>query len=306
MKTNDALGNPNDTAHLKASALRPLARYFVRFLQAYSRLGVHVGAVTPQNEPGQASVYPGMSMSEATEAAFVRGYLVPALRAAKLDTEVYGYDWGWSAPQIGYASALVRSRAAAELAGISTHCYRGNPTAIAALHAHAPHLDEIVGECSPGIMPDSTSEVEIGSMRNWASALALWNVALDPAGGPVQPPNHACPHCTGIVTIAEATHQVRFTRDYYQLGQISKFVPPGAVRIGSNHFVAYVHPTQHRRIATPGLDDVAFENPDGSRVLVAYNGSSAPITFGVENNGQYFTYTLAAKATGTFIWNRPA
>jgi O-glycosyl hydrolase len=306
MKSNDALSNPGDTARLKPSSLRPLAQYFVRFLQAYSALGIHVNAVTPQNEPGQATSYPGMSMSEPTEAAFVLGYLVPELRAAKLDAKVYGYDWGWSAPQIRYASALAKSAAARELTGVSTHCYRGNPTAISALHAEAPRLDEIVAECSPGIMPDSTSEVAIGSLRSWASALALWNLALDPAGGPVQPPNNACPHCTGIVTIDEATHQVKFTRDYYQLGQISKFVLPGAVRIGSNHFVTYVHPTKHRRMATPGLDDVAFQNPDGSRALVAYNGSSAPIAFAVENDGQYFSSTLGPKATGTFVWDRPA
>jgi glucosylceramidase len=306
MKTNDAMANVNGAGHLKPSSVRPLANYFVRFLQAYSALGVHVAAITPQNEPGQASVYPGMNLSEPSEAAFVRDDLVPALRAAKLDTKVYGYDWGWSAPQIRYASALARSQAAGELAGISTHCYRGNPTAISALHAEAPRLDEIVAECSPGIMPASTSEVAISSMRNWASALALWNLALDPTGGPVQPPNLACPHCTGIVTVDEATHAVTYTRDYYQLGQLSKFVLPGAVRIGSDHFVRYLHPTKHTSMATPGLDDVAFENPDGSRVLVAYNTSSAPITFAVEDDGQYFSYTLAAKATGTFLWDQPA
>ncbi|MDQ6806845.1 MAG: glucosylceramidase [Actinomycetota bacterium] len=306
MKSNDAMGNPDDTAYLKPSALRSLAAYFVRFLQAYSMLGIHVTAITPQNEPGQASIYPGMNLSEPSEAAFVRDDLVPALKAAKLDTKIYGYDWGWSAPQIRYAHSLVRSAAARELTGISTHCYRGNPTTISALHAEAPRLDEIIGECSPGIMPASTSEVEIGSMRNWASALALWNLALDRTGGPVQPPNHACPKCTGIVTVEESTQTVRFTRDYYQLGQISKFVLPGAVRIGSNHFVSYVHPSKHRSMATPGLDDVAFENPDGSRVLVAYNGSSTSITFGVEDGGQYFSSTLAPRATGTFIWNQAA
>jgi glucosylceramidase len=306
MKTNDAMGNVNGTGHLKPSSVRPLADYFVRFLQAYSGLGIHVTAVTPQNEPGQSSIYPGMSLSEPSEAAFVRDDLVPALRAAKLDAAVYGYDWGWSAPQMRYATALARSAAERDLAGIATHCYRGNPTVIATLHAEAPRLDQIVSECSPGLEPASTSEVEIASMRNWASALALWNLALDPKGGPVQPPNHACPHCTGIVTIDEATQQVTYTADYYELGQLSKFVLPGAVRIGSNHFVSYVHPTKTRSMATPGLDDVAFENPDGSRVLVAYNGSRAPITFGVEDDGQYFSYTLASRATGTFIWDQPA
>jgi glucosylceramidase len=305
IKTNDSMSNVNDTGSLKPSSHRPLAQYFVKFLQAYAGAGIHVDAVTPQNEPGQASIYPGMHLRESSEAAFVRADLGPALRKANLDTAVYGYDWGWSRPQMRYAFSLARSPAASDLTGISTHCYRGNPTTISALHKEAPALDEIVAECSPGIMPASTSEVEIASMRNWASAVALWNLALDPAGGPVQPPNDACPRCTGIVTIDEATHRVTLTRDYYQLGQLSKYVLPGAVRVASNHFVTYVHPTARRGMATGGLDDVAFENPDGSRALVTYNNSGAPITFAVKDAGRYFGYTLKAQATGTFVWDRP-
>jgi glucosylceramidase len=175
------------------------------------------------------------------------------------------------------------------------------------LHAEGSGLDEIVAECSPGIMPAPTSEVAISAMRHWASALALWNLALDPAGGPVEPPNLACPHCTGLVTIDESTGAVTPTRDYYQLGQLSKFVLPGAVRVGSNNFVSYVKPTKTRSMATAGLDDVAFENPNGSRVLVAYDNSQAPIAFGVaDDDGRYFSYTLAAGATATFIWDLPA
>jgi O-glycosyl hydrolase len=306
MKTNDALSNRNDEGYLKPSSARPLADYFVRFLEAYRKHGIDVDAVTPQNEPGQRSTYPGMNMSEPTEAAFVHDDLEPALRAAKLDTEIYGYDWGWAPDQIPFAYTLARSPEARDLAGISTHCYRGDPTTMSRLHAEAPHLDEIVSECSPGIMPAPTPEVAIAAMRNWASALALWNLALDPAGGPVQPPNFACPHCTGIATVDATTGTVTLTRDYYELGQLSKFVLPGAVRIGSNNFVRYVEPTQTRAMATPGLDDVAFQNPNGSRALVAYNGSSAPIAFGVTDDGQYFAYTLAAGATATFVWNRPA
>lgn len=304
MKTNDEMSNVGDIGSLKPADAGPLAAYFVKFLEAYAAAGIHVNAVTPQNEPGQSSNYPGMNMSEPQEAAFVHDELAPALKAAQLDTKIYGYDWGWPSNQIRLAYTLAKSKVAGDLAGISTHCYRGDPTTISVLHAEAPRLDEIVAECSPGIMPAPTAEVAIGSMRNWASALDLWNLALDPRGGPVQAPNLACAHCTGIVTIDESTHRVTFTRDYYQLGQLSKFVLRGAVRLGSNHFVSYVRPTRHRSMATSGLDDVAFENPDGSRVLVAYNTSPVPIAFAVKDGGKSFAYTLPAGATGTFIWNR--
>ena len=302
MKSNDALSNLGGAGRWDPSAAGPLAAYFVAFLRAYARAGIHVQALTPQNEPGQGSIYPGMNMSEPEEAAFVDGDLVPALDAAGLHPEIYGYDWGWPANQIAYAHVLARSAAARNLAGIATHCYRGNPTAVAALHREAPQLEEIVDECSPGLAPAPTAEVAIASMRNWASTLALWNVALDPRGGPVQPPNYGCPRCTGVVTVDERSHGVTYTPDYYELGQLSKFVLPGAVRLGSNHFVSYVRPTKHRSMATAGLDDAAFQNPDGSHVVVAYNNSSAPIPFAVQDGGWYFGYRLPARATATFVW----
>jgi glucosylceramidase len=307
MKTNGLLGNAgNNLGWLKQADYGVMAQYIVKFLRAYAAAGVHVDAITPQNEPGQQTSYPGASMSEADEVAFVSGDLKPALDAAHLDTQIYGYDFSWWAPATGFAWALARSQAAPDLAGIASHCYFGSPTWMAAMHYRDPALDQIVSECAMGTLPFSTSELEIASMRNWASAVALWNLALDQDGGPVQPPNGGCMGCTGIVRINDTTHTVTLTRDYYQLGQVSRFLQPGAVRIGSNNFVTYRYiPTGvdvANNFATAGLDDVAFQNPDGSRVLVAYNSATTPVEFAVRNDSYYFKYTLNPGATATFVW----
>src|SRR5689334_16826439 len=54
--------------------------------------------------------------------------------------------------------------------------------------------------------------------------------------------------------------------------------------------------------------DVAFRNPDGSRVLVAHNENDNPQAFGVTVNGRSFTYTLPGGALATFVWpgSRPS
>jgi glucosylceramidase len=307
MKTSGILGNPSsDLGWLKQADYGLMAEYIVKFLRAYAAAGVHVDAITPQNEPGQQTGYPGSSMSESDEATFVQGSLKPALTGAHLSTQIYGYDFSWWPPSTGFAWGLAGSPAAPDLAGIASHCYFGSPAWMAAMHAQHPALDQIVSECAMGTLPFSTSELEIASMRNWASAVALWNLALDQNGGPVQPPNAGCAGCTGIVTIDDTTRRVTFTRDYYQLGQVSKFLAPGAVRIGSNNFVTYRYvPTgvdQASPFASPGLDDVAFQNPDGTRVLVAYNSATTPIKFAARDDGYYFRYTLEPGATATFAW----
>lgn len=303
MKTNDNLDNVNDSGVLEPAYYGPFARYIVKFIKAYERSGIPISAVTPQNEPGNPTQYPGMTLDEQGEAAFIRFHLAPALHRARLGTEIFGFDKGWAAPSFPFALRLAHSRSARELAGIATHCYFGAPTAMSVLHYANPRLTQIVSECSPGITPYSTSELEIASLRNWASAVALFNLALDPLGGPVEPPNSGCPGCTGLVTIDETTHSLARTIDYYELGQLSSFVQPGAVRIGTNHFVAYSYPGPQQNISTPGLDDVAFRNPDGTIAMLAYNNAATPVTLAIESRGSYAPYVLPAGATATFTWN---
>ncbi len=98
--------------------------------------------------------------------------------------------------------------------------------------------------------------------------------------------------CTGLITVNESTGAVTPTIDYYTLGHFSKFVLPGAVRIWSSN--------------APGLIDAAFVNPDGERVLVAYNDSATSRTFQVVSKGKSFLYTLPALAGATFTWTEPA
>ena len=306
MKTNDQLGNPrNDPGFLREVDYAAMAQYLVKFLQAYASAGVHVSAITPQNEPGIHTTYPGMTMGPGQEGQFVADALAPALRAANLKTEIYGYDSNWATVSQHFAISVANGPAAPDLTGMSTHCYSGEPTFMSLLHDKNPNLDEIVSECAMGLhrLGFTTSEVEISSFRNWASALNLWNIALDPQGGPVQPPNDGCRSCTGLVTIS-GPHTVSYTRDFYQLGQFSKYVQPGAVRIASNNFVTYTtSPTGN--IASSGLDDVAFQNPNHSRVLLAYDNSAVPIKFAVEDQNYFFTYKLQPGETGTFIWYSP-
>jgi O-glycosyl hydrolase len=303
MKSNGSLDNVNGQGTLLPSAYGPLANYFVKFIQAYAAQGIPVDAVTPQNEPrsgGSGTAYPGLTLPEANEAQFIAQDLQPAFSAAGLRTKIYGNDLSWD--QLNYAGSLATGPAASDLAGIAWHCYFGSPTVMSQLHQSAPGLDQIADECSPEIRPFGAPEYLISSLRNWASVAAVWGVALDPNGGPIQPGNN-CGGCRGLVTIDEQAHTVTFRTEYYQLGQVSAFVQPGAARIDSQNFVSYGVNSSNILTVTAGLDDVAFLNPDGSKVLVAYNNSAAPISFGVQSNGSYFSYTLPPQAMTTFLWH---
>lgn len=144
----------------------------------------------------------------------------------------------------------------------------------------------------------------ISSLRNWATTVALWNLALDRTGGPAELPNHGCMGCQGLAMIDLKTGRARLEHSYYELGQASAFLAPGAQRIASRHFVSYRYPRSGRNVVSAGLDDVALRNPDGSLVLIAYDNAQHPIRFAVAWRGRAFRYELAPGATVTFVWNR--
>ena len=313
MKTNDSMLGVSPTGGpgtLRPDAYDSLARYFVRFLEAYRDAGVPIWAITPQNEPLQpAADYPGMFLTAAQEATFVHDHLMPALGAAHLDTKVYGYDYVWLGAE-PYVAGLMSSPAGQDLAGVAYHCYFGAPESMSALHALYPQLDTIEDECSTGISLLSPIQVVVRSVNNWASTVLMWNVALDASGGPKM--GSGCFSCIGVTTVDPAKDSVTPTGNYWQLGQASKFVQPGARRIQ-----ATVKPDPGDCGNSPvcGLEASAFENPDGSIAVVATN-SGQDATFSVRRpDGQSFSYTLPAQqpppgstdnsadaAVVTFVW----
>lgn len=304
MKDNDSLGNQGDSGTLIESDYQVLAGYFVKTIQDYAADGVPIEAVTPQNEPrttGNGTTYPGLTLPESKEAQFIAQDLAPALKNAGLHTQIYGNDLSWD--QSAYADGLVADpNAGPDLAGIAWHCYFGNPNVMTQLEQSAPDIEQIVDECSPEIRGFGTPEFLISSLRNWASVVSVWTAATDPSGGPIQSSND-CHGCRGLVTIDETAHTATLRTEYYQLGQVSSFVQPGARRIDSPSFVTYGVNGSNIETVSSGLDDVAFLNPDGTKVLIAYNtDQSAPISFAVESDGRYFTYTIPAQAMTTFVW----
>ncbi len=200
-----------------------------------------------------------------------------------------------------YGQSLATSAARSSMNGLAWHCYGGIPSVMDGVQKVEPSLDQIITECAPNLSPYTAAEIVIGSMRHWASNVTLWNIATNPTGGPVQAPDSGCHGCRGIVTINQRTHRVTYRLDYFQLGQVGSFLQAGAYRVSSNSFVSF-RKVGKKSKATSGLDDVAFTNPDGSRVLVAYDNSGASIRFAVRWRGRAFTYRLPPHGMVTFRW----
>lgn len=294
MKTSDSMIG----GRLKKSAYGPFANYFVKFVRSYEAAGIPIYAVTPQNEPlFIPDNYPGMGMSAKEEAVLIKKYLGPAFRDAGIKAKIMVFDHNWET--LEYPIALLSdSEVSSFVAGTSIHCYGGDVIEQTKLHDLFPKKDVWMTECSYETVPHDENvdaslragtQLVIDVMRNWSRTVVLWNLALDPHDH-----SRLCANGinAGVVKIDTAANpsSITMTADYYALGHVSKFVPPGAIRIASNTF------------KSEGLDDVAFRNQDGSVVLLALNSGKAEITFDVRYLGRYFTYTLPAGAAVTFRW----
>jgi glucosylceramidase len=290
MKTTDSLVQ----GQLRPEFHGAFANYLVRYVEGMAAEGVPIFALTLQNEPHfEPGDYPGMRMPPATRAAVVGQHLGPLLKAKGLKTQILEWDHNWDEPWSPLAM-LSDAKARQFVSGVAWHCYAGDVAAQSQVAQHFPELDVWFTECSGGewkpqwaeTLPWITRNLVIGSVRHGARGVLMWNLALDPTYGPHR---GGCNDCRGVVTIDPATGQVTRNIEYYAFGHASRFVQKGARRVASSGEV-------------PGLDHVAFTNPDGSTVVVVSNSAAQPRRFSVQGPGRRFGYTLPAGSVATFVW----
>lgn len=285
MKTN---GSPKGGS-LDPQYYQVYADYLVKYIQAMKTNGIHIEAITPQNEPLNPDNNPSMVMQAADEAAFVARYLGPALKGAGLDTKVIVYDHNCDRPD--YPLAVLADKGAnAYVDGVAFHLYAGNIDVLSQVHDAFPDKNVYFTEQYTGGPGNFSGDLDwhvknliIGATRNWSRNVLEWNLASDPnyaphtAGG--------CSNCMGALTIG---NNIMRNVSYYIIASAAKFVRPGSVRIASN---------------IPGsLQNVAFLRPDGKKVLIVLNDSASPQQFTISFDGKFVSSLLGAGAVGTYVW----
>ncbi|CAG7656171.1 ricin-type beta-trefoil lectin domain protein [Actinacidiphila bryophytorum] len=291
MKDNDAYSQ----GWLESQYYAAYAQYFVKYLQAYQAQGVPVDYVTVQNEPTCCSGYPSAQWNGSGLAYFTKTDLLPALHAAGLSTKVLALDWNWDTYD-SYAAPTVTDSAVRNdpnFGGIAWHGYGGNVGEQTTVHNQYPTLPAFDTEHSGGtwIANQQKEDMEnlIDYTRNWGQSWVKWSLAVDQNMGPH---NGGCGTCTGLITVHNGdsrSGQVDYTIEYYTMGQLTKFVKPGATRIASTD--------------NSTVRNVAWRNPDGSKALIAYNESSSAQTLRVNWGNENFSYSLPGGASATFTWS---
>ncbi|MEU1122832.1 RICIN domain-containing protein [Streptomyces sp. NPDC005899] len=287
-------GNSLNGGSLRPEHYQTYADYLVKAIKAYGQQGITLTDLTAQNEPEFATSYPSTSMTSAEQAEFFK-VLDRALTAAGLPTNLLAYDHNWDHPNFPL-DVLSRTSGIPRVIGAAFHCYGGTPAAQQQVTATGKRV--FFTECSGTDSADRSTtfadtlkwhaeNLVVQNMRTGGETVVNWNLALDQNGGPHQ--GHCTDRCNGIVEIANGT--VTKGAEYYVLGHVTRFVKPGAIRIGSTSQ------------GGGGVRNVAFQNPDGTRAAYVVNTASSAQRVSLTDSGRSAAYTLPAGAVATFTWS---
>jgi glucosylceramidase len=92
-----------------------------------------------------------------------------------------------------------------------------------------------------------------------------------------------------VVIINKTTHEVTYTGTYWYLAHFSKFVRPGAVRIGTSG-------------ARKGVRAMAFEASDGRYVVELLNSLQEVVKLNLAFDGTTVDVELAGRSITTLRW----
>ncbi|MGZ7440258.1 glycoside hydrolase family 30 protein [Paenibacillus sp. TH7-28] len=292
MKTN---GDMNHGGQLKPEYRETWALYYTKFIKAYREAEVPVWGISVQNEPAAVQTWDSCIFSGEEERDFVRDYLGPVMhREGLADVQILIWDHNRDLIVERASAVLSDPEAAKYVWGTGFHWYVSEEfDNVGKVHELFPNKHLLFTEgCQEGgvqlgawFTGERYGRNMIGDLNNWTEGYLDWNLVLDETGGP----NHVNNLCDAPIIADTVTDTVHYNSSYYYIGHFSKYIRPGAVRIGLE------------TTGAPGLLGTAFRNPDGGVAVVVQNESEAAQSFVLELGGENVTETLPAHSIATYI-----
>jgi len=127
----------------------------------------------------------------------------------------------------------------------------------------------------------------IGCLNNWVDGWVDWNMVLDRQGGP----NWFGNWCVAPVIVDPEADEVYFTPLYHTMAHFSKYIRPGAQRIGFD-------------LADEELMATAVQNPDGSLAVVVLNQTTRGRSLTVSLGKQTTHLQISPQAIQTIVFSK--
>lgn len=303
------------------------ALYFSKYIDAYQSEGIDISMITVENEPlGNNNNWESMHFSPEEMVDFVKNHLGPRLASdGKEQVKILAYDQNRDEHIYHWADVVYADEESAKyFDGFAVHWYASTyewfPEALNYTHDKAPDKHIIQTEaCVDGQVPAWKDDAWywskeamdwgwtwapedqkylhpkyvpvyryardiIGCLNAWVDGWVDWNMVLDRQGGP----NWFENWCTAPVIVDPAADEVYFTPLYYAMSHFSRFIRPGAVRIGFE-------------LTDDNLMMTAAQNPDGSIAVVILNMEEESKALNLHLGERSRQLTIDAKALQTVL-----
>ena len=302
------------------------ALFFSKYIDAYKQEGIDIWGFTVENEPlGNGNNWESMHFSPEEMTSFVQYHLGPKLESdGKGHIKILGYDQNREHLKEWVDEMYKNDSSSKYFDGTAIHWYASTfevfPEELQYAHQKAPDKHLIQSEaCADAEVPkwkndewywskeatdwgwDWAPEEEkplhpkyapvyryardiVGCMNNWVDGWIDWNMVLNRQGGP----NWFKNWCIAPVIVDEENDEVYFTPIYYTLSHFSKFIRPGAERIGFD-------------LSDNSIQITAAQNPDGSIAVVVFNPTNDKQYYSLNLRGQTKDLSINQSALQTIV-----
>ncbi len=293
---------------LKPEYYSSWAKYLVKFVQAYLDEGIPVTMMSIQNESIAATNWDSCVWTSSEQKTFLRDYLYPAFEEAGLSGKVGIYIWDHNKERVlEYSKDIIDEVTDKMVEGIAFHWYSGDHFEAVALTSKVfPDKTLMSSECCAlhppgkvgfmgmfgGSNTPETVEYEdavayahdlIGNLNAGMNRWIDWNLIVDKDGGPRHVPSgFAAP----MIANDDGTYRKNLSFDF--IGHFSKYILPGAVRIGFSK-------------CSDKIEMTAAKNPDGKVVAVILNKNNDDVKYAIRINGKIIRINVPARTLNTVL-----
>lgn len=263
-------GVRNGGGRLSRECYQAYADYVVKYITEYRKRGIPIARMTVQNEPLAVQTWDSCEYTAKEEKEFLRDYLYPALQQNGLG-HIELYIWDHNKERVYERTCDIVDETTKEMvSGVAFHWYSGDHfETLQMVREDYPALKLMHSEGCVELARGAEHARDdmrharmyahdlIGDFNHGMNSWIDWNITLDEEGGP----NHVGNFCNAPVICDTRTDEVEFKPMFHAIGHFSRYIKPGAVRIGCSSFSSEVEVT-------------AAQNPDGSvAVVLLYTGA---------------------------------
>ncbi len=310
---------------LKPEYVSTWALYISKYISDYEKQGIPIWGITPENEPlGNDSHWDSMHFTAEQMRDFIKHHLGPQFQKDKINSKILCFDQNRDEVKKWTETILGDKEAAKYIWGTAVHWYSSTvswyPEVLNEVHNKFPdkhiihtegcidndvpvwqndnwYWDKLATDWGYEWAPEKDKHLHpmyvpvsryandiIGGINSWLTGWIDWNIVLDDKGGP----NHASNWAIAPVLVKPETKEVYYTPLFYVMNHFSKFIRPGAHRIGFE-------------CSSKDLMVTACINKDNNIAVEIYNSTEKEIKYSIQIGGKNINYHIPSSALQTVI-----